>query len=247
MKLKYDPKAIRDEIKTTLGVDMNTYINKDAIEGLVDLLMLPKYIFSAFLIPTLILAMTYIVPLIFIIPTFSAKWFTYATLGLILCIANVITIGTHFTLENITNDITRLLKYITTVLTNVTTDAKIAAGNVKSLGYMNVLLLFKGVILVVINPTLAAILIKKVPLVGRPVAYLMTTILNTTVGRIELDASKNASHIVPELSGNYAELIILDKINIIITRITNTILFPTKFLSVLSLAALTLFGIWIKM
>lgn len=246
MKLKYDPKAIRDEIKTILGVDMNTYINKDAIESLVDLLMLPKYIFIAFLIPTLILAMIYIVPLIFIIPTFSAKWYTYATVGLILCIANVITLGTHFTLEHIT-DVNRMFKYLTAVFKKVNIDAKIAAGNVKSLGYMNVLLLLKGVILVVINPTLAAVLTKKVPLVGRPVAYIMTKLLSMTVGRIEIDANKNARKIVPELNTEYDEIIILDKINIILIRITNVILLPTKLMAILALAALTLFGIWIKM
>lgn len=246
MKVKYDPKAIRDEIKTTLGVDMNTYVNKDAISGMVDLLMLPKYIFSAFLIPILVFAMIYAVPL-FLIPAFTGKWVAYSTIGLILCISNVITLGMHFTLDNITTDVNNMLKYIIDVFTNVTNDAKKAAGNVKSLGYMNALLLLKGVILVVISPTLAALLKKKIPLVGRPVAYLMTTIFNTTVGRIEIDAKKNVRDIVPELDGTYAEIIVLEKTSIIITRITNAILLPTKILAALSLITITLFGIWIKM
>lgn len=237
--VKIDKDELRKQVKDELGVDLNTYIDKEAISNFANVLILPKVILKLFSIVFLALVTIYFTTL-YAVPNFTAGWFASLIIGFVLAVLNMVTVTTAVTTMNLKEDITDMVEYVCNMFNKIIPDAKLAFDNGKESGYKSLMLLFKGVIWVTIMPTLTHAINKKFPF---KLGYLITVPVNFIMG-VAVAYLHTSSEKLPETDQELIETYdtpqmieyITEKVSAIINKALNGFVLFFSFPAMITLA-----------
>lgn len=238
-KIKYDPEVLRKQVKEELGVDLSNYINEDALSGLVDMLVIPKYVFKVVVTVVALFFGMYILGLTEI-PVFTIPWVLFLTLGFIFSIFNIITVSAFGVLVNVKYDVMRVIDYIMNMFVNISGDCKNLYTKTREDRLKASGLLFKGIILVIINPTLCGLLEKKIPYISKAVTLPLLYVLNGTVTKFEVSVNSTSTEELEESEelDSVWTYLLARKIKTYSNKTFNAILSPFAILSLITITML---------
>ena len=191
MKKKVDRQKLASELKHELGIDLEEYAKPEVIDNFISLLVFPRYAVSTLRTPVVVALLLYISG--YWLLDLSGLWAVlYAPLGLVLFLVNGLLFGILLLLSRIKNDLLGILSYSLDITRAALSDISYAGQAVKKMGLKDVLrTLFKGIIHVVVIPTVSHAITKKVPLIGSLIGALTASILSIAVSRIRFEVKED--------------------------------------------------------
>lgn len=205
---------LSEQFRKKTGIDLIQYRNEELVSTLADLLIFPKYAISKIAAPVLWTFAGLWIACLILMNFDGSSAFSLLVLGSILALPNGILLGILNFLDSLSADMSKILFLSLQTAKNILTDLNNLQSKIKEGEFELPKLseLIKGVIYVVILPSLSKVIQKKFPLIGNFVANLMERIVESlhkkTIESIEKQEKELAEKIEAKTE-NYVG--ILDK------------------------------------
>ena len=174
IKNEEDLLKLENKIKDELGIDVKQYRNEEVAENIVELLILPQYIFNWIVRPILLALLIYIAGFFFL-DLVHIEYLIYGIIGFGLFFFTGVLIGLLLLIWKMKSDVWSIIEYSLNMMNSAIGDLNKVNHQIDGENKKYVLgLLFQGITHIVIIPILSHGMSNKIPVVG---GFLKNTII----------------------------------------------------------------------
>lgn len=189
IRTQKDIEALDEKIKEELGIELKKYQNDEIAESIVELLIFPQYVINWGIRPILVALLLYIVGY-WVVDLTGIDYVFYGIFGLVFFVINGVVGGILFLMIKMKSDFLKILQYSLDILRSCVEDLRTAGGKVTAGNKKEVLaLLFKGVICIVMIPTISKAVSDRIFIIGGILKGIMRRMLFLASDRIKFDDS----------------------------------------------------------
>ena len=174
--MKVEKEQLEQTVQRELGIDLTTYRSPETVEALLNLITFPGYIISAFIWSIFIVFLTAI-GCWFIVDVDLTSGLIFGVMSIILFLVEVILLGILIITYTIKKDLIDVLRFTITLIKNILKDANQANDSFKEKPKEKFQLLYKGVIQIVIIPSIGAAIANKIPIIGSIFQAMISAVL----------------------------------------------------------------------
>ena len=191
MATKKEIAQLDQDIQDKMGIELTMYRNEDAAEKLIDLLLFPKYVLW-WILQFIVAAFVLYLSGFWLLDLVIIEYLLYFVFGIILFIASGLLGGLVFLTYRIRSDIKAISMYAFDVMKRSIEDLA-RSRSLRKIDKNNMPLLYKGVIHIVIIPSLKSAIRNKLFIIGYFVAPVVTKLLTVLANRIKFEMPENTS------------------------------------------------------
>ena len=194
--MKVKKEQLEQTVKRELGIDLTTYRSPETIEAILNLITFPGYIISAFVWSIFIVFITAIGSWL-IIDVDLTSGLIFAMISVFLFLGETILLGILIITHTIKKDLIGVLQFTISLIKNVLKDTNQASDTFKEKPKEKFQLLYKGVIQIVIIPSIGAAIANKIPLIGSVFEAMISAVLYKVSER-EVLSDEKLKEVTPE-------------------------------------------------
>lgn len=196
--------SLKAKILQKTGIDLEQYRNQDLVESIADLLLFPKYVLKIMLTTSLGFFVAWVVLLMWanfqekILLGFFGFW-----IGAVLVILNGLVFGTLRLMKNLEHDLNEILQLTVGAVQQVFKDFKNVKLQLKAQIFElpSVSEMLQGVLFAVMLPTLRAVIKKKVPILGTPLAFLAEQVFTILGNQLAAAVNRTENDLKGKITG----------------------------------------------
>lgn len=189
IRTEKDIEELDQKIQDELGIELKKYQNDEIAEAIVELLVFPAYVINWGIRPVLIAFLLYILGF-WVVELSGIDYVFYGLFGLVFFIINGVVGGILFLMIKMKADFLKILQYALDILKACVEDMRMAGSKVSAGNKKQVLaMLFKGVICIVMIPTVSKAVSDRIFIVGGILKGIIRRMLFLASDRIKFDDS----------------------------------------------------------
>ncbi len=174
--MKVEKEQLEQTVKRELGIDLTTYRSPETVEAILNLITFPGYIISAFVWSIFIVLLT-AVGSWFIIDVDLTSGIIFGIISSILFLGEVVLLGILIITFTVKSDLIGVIEFTLSLIKNILKDANQANDSFKENPKEKFQLLYKGVIQIVIIPSIGAAIANKIPIIGSIFQSMISAVL----------------------------------------------------------------------
>lgn len=200
IRTQKDVENLDRRIQDELGIDIKKYRDEDIAENLFELINFPAYVINWTLKPILFSFITFLIGFSVIDLGDKFEYIIYAIAGCFLFLSVGGSFGLTLLIRKLKLDIWKILEYTLDLMKSIIVDIDKIKNQITPKSKRNIFtLVFKGIIHLIIIPIWAVAMTEGIPLIGKPIRWLVITIftfisnqlkIEETIAETELNKSK---------------------------------------------------------
>jgi len=191
IRTQTDINNLDKRIQNELGVDIKKYRDEEVVENLIELMNFPIYVTNWTLKPTLYSFIAFLIGFLLIDLDNKFENIIYTIAGFCLFLSIGGTFGLILLVRKLKLDIWRIIEYTIDLLKSVIADIDKIKNQISPKSRRRVFtLVFKGIIHIIIIPFWAVAFTEGIPIIGRPIKWLVIQILSFISDQLKLEEIK---------------------------------------------------------
>lgn len=180
-------------IQDELGVDIKKYRDEEVVENLVELMNFPVYVTNWTLRPILYSFIAFLIGFLLIDLENKFEYVIYTAAGFCLFLSVGGTFGLILLVRKLKLDIWRIIEYTIDLLKSVVADIDKIKNQISPKSRRSVFtLVFKGIIHIIVIPFWAVAFTEGIPIIGRPIKWIVVQILSFISDQLKLEEIRTA-------------------------------------------------------